>query len=74
MRHPLSHTFCHRCNKLRLTSLGKIKPCLFSNEEIDVKGLSDDSLEEVFNKILQNKPINKENVQLTTRTMNEIGG
>lgn len=71
---PLSHTFCHRCNKLRLTSLGKIKPCLFSNEEIDVKGLSDDSLEEVFNKILQNKPINKENVQLTTRTMNEIGG
>lgn len=71
---PLSHTFCHRCNKLRLTSLGKIKPCLFSNEEIDVKGLSDDLLEEVFNKILQNKPINKENVQLTTRTMNEIGG
>jgi len=33
---PLSRHFCSKCNRLRVTSQGKIKPCLFSNEEIDL--------------------------------------
>lgn len=33
----LSNHFCAECNKLRLTSDGKIKPCLHSNVEIDMK-------------------------------------
>jgi len=33
---PLSCHFCDRCNRLRVTSDGKIKPCLFSAEEIDL--------------------------------------
>jgi cyclic pyranopterin phosphate synthase len=29
---------CHRCNRLRLTAEGKLKPCLFSMTELDLKG------------------------------------
>ena len=34
---PLSSQFCNRCNKIKVTSDGKIKPCISSNEEIDIK-------------------------------------
>lgn len=34
---PISHQFCNNCNRLRLTADGKIKPCLHSNQEIDVR-------------------------------------
>ena len=34
---PVSHSFCSECNRIRLTSDGKIKPCLHSDEEIDLK-------------------------------------
>ncbi|NLN48877.1 MAG: GTP 3',8-cyclase MoaA [Clostridiales bacterium] len=34
---PISHHFCKNCNRIRLTADGKIKPCLHSNQEIDVK-------------------------------------
>jgi cyclic pyranopterin phosphate synthase len=33
---PVSQHFCAACNRLRLTSDGKLKPCLFSAEEIDL--------------------------------------
>ncbi len=34
----LSHCFCQTCNRLRLTPDGKLRPCLLSDQEIDVKG------------------------------------
>lgn len=34
---PLSNHFCGECNRLRLTSDGKLRPCLFSETEIDLK-------------------------------------
>jgi cyclic pyranopterin phosphate synthase len=33
----LSQHFCKTCNRIRLTSEGKLRPCLFSNKEIDIK-------------------------------------
>lgn len=33
---PVSQHFCANCNRLRLTSDGKLKPCLFSAEEVDL--------------------------------------
>ncbi|MDA8227797.1 MAG: GTP 3',8-cyclase MoaA [Desulfitobacterium hafniense] len=33
---PVSQHFCADCNRLRLTSDGKLKPCLFTAEEIDL--------------------------------------
>ncbi len=33
----LSQHFCKNCNRIRLTSEGKLRPCLFSNKEVDIK-------------------------------------
>ena len=35
---PLSYHFCGSCNRLRLTADGKLRTCLFSEEERDIKG------------------------------------
>lgn len=34
---PMSHLFCGQCNRLRLTANGKLRPCLFSDKEYDIK-------------------------------------
>lgn len=36
---PISHKFCDNCNRIRLTADGKLKPCLHSNKEIDIRGI-----------------------------------
>lgn len=33
----LTHHFCEDCNRLRVTADGKLRPCLFSETEIDLK-------------------------------------
>ncbi len=35
---PLSHHFCSKCNRLRLTSNGKLRTCLLSDHHVDLKG------------------------------------
>ena len=35
---PVSDHFCPSCNRLRLTSDGKLRTCLFSSDEIDLRG------------------------------------
>jgi GTP 3',8-cyclase len=44
---------CSRCNRLRLTANGKIKPCLFNNIEFDVRKLG---AEEAIRQALEQKP------------------
>ncbi|WP_041273727.1 GTP 3',8-cyclase MoaA [Desulforapulum autotrophicum] len=34
----MSNPFCSACNRLRLTASGQIRPCLLSDEQIDLKG------------------------------------
>ena len=34
---PLSHHFCGECNRLRLTADGQLRPCLFCDDELDVR-------------------------------------
>lgn len=58
---PLSHHFCDQCNRLRLTADGRIKPCLFSNHEIDLKnalraGASKARLMEILKTAVNKKP------------------
>ncbi len=55
---PLSRHFCDRCNRLRVTSDGKIKPCLFSEEEVDLKPYINNKsfLKEKFKEALLIKP------------------
>lgn len=44
---------CKTCNRLRLTSEGKIKPCLFSDLEFDTKEMG---VENAYLKAVENKP------------------
>ncbi len=44
---------CARCNRLRLTSDGKVKPCLFNDLEYDVRKLG---AERAIKEALENKP------------------
>lgn len=74
---PLSDSFCGRCNKIRVTADGKLKPCLHSAEEIDLRGLHGDALTEAIRQGILNKPechclgdFHSE----AARGMNEIGG
>ncbi len=36
---PISHHFCDQCNRLRLTSEGKLRACLLNDNETDLKSL-----------------------------------
>ena len=35
---PLSHNYCERCNRMRLTADGKLRTCLFGDHEVDLRG------------------------------------
>ena len=35
----VSRPFCQSCNRIRLTAEGKLRSCLFSLEETDIRGL-----------------------------------
>jgi len=79
----VSSHFCDDCNRLRLTPDGKIRTCLFSDEEIDVKELlrnggSDRDLKEQLLIALKKKPerhhINTHQFKKCQRNMSAIGG
>jgi cyclic pyranopterin phosphate synthase len=58
---PISEHFCFQCNRMRLTADGKLRPCLLSDYEVDLKqplrsGISLDGLEELFKQAVANKP------------------
>jgi cyclic pyranopterin phosphate synthase len=57
----LSHHFCHKCNRLRLTSDGQLRPCLFSDQEWDLKtplrqGATDITLRAIIEDAIAHKP------------------
>ncbi len=73
--------FCESCNKLRLTSDGKLRPCLGSHLEFDLRavlraGADDAALKDFFLQVVARKP--KEHDFRTTyqpgRHMTAIGG
>ncbi len=35
---PLSHEYCDRCNRVRLTADGRLRLCLFGDQHIDLRG------------------------------------
>ncbi|MFQ5587120.1 MAG: GTP 3',8-cyclase MoaA [Thermodesulfobacteriota bacterium] len=80
---PVSDHFCGSCNRLRLTADGKLRVCLFSDSEIDVRealrrGCSDEEIRELLFTAVKNKPeshqINENIFKKCSRTMSLIGG
>ncbi len=80
---PISDHFCHSCNRLRLTADGKLKTCLFSDEEVDLKSLlrsscRDEELEKKLCDAISKKPLRYgyagSGIKRCHRPMVKIGG
>lgn len=78
---PISRHFCFSCNRLRLTADGRLKVCLFSEEEIDVRTLlrRNPGMEEIKGLILNallTKPRERQSLAVLKlrRGMSQIGG
>ena len=76
---PISAHFCAACNRIRVTADGKLKPCLHSDMEYSLKGLSFDDMKAVMEQAIWNKPqwhgeMDTIHRSRAGRNMNEIGG
>jgi cyclic pyranopterin phosphate synthase len=80
---PVSEPFCADCNRLRLTADGKLRTCLFSLHETDLRGpLRDGACDEELAAILRDVVWRKElkhrvsepGFRQPSRTMSAIGG
>lgn len=82
---PLTQHFCASCNRLRITSDGRLRTCLFDDHEYRLAPilrnphLSDESLLRVLRRATQRKPIGahaleKRRGAVARKAMNAIGG
>ena len=80
---PVSEPFCGDCNRIRLTAEGKLRTCLFSLHETDLReplraGASDSDLEQVVRDAVWQKElkhhVNEPGFRQPARSMSAIGG
>jgi GTP 3',8-cyclase len=75
---PLSRHFCAECNRLRLTADGKLRPCLFSDVEFDVRAAlrtgTGEDVRATIRAALATKPEGHAMRIGTERRMSQIGG
>jgi GTP 3',8-cyclase len=83
---PLSQQFCGSCNRLRLTANGRLRACLLSDEDVDLKGplrggCSDADLAELIKHAIAKKPIQHDHacdeghqIKKCMKDMSSIGG
>ena len=80
---PVSEPFCSDCNRIRITADGKLRTCLFSLNETDLRvvlrsGASDDELAQVVRDAVWRKElkhrVNEPGFVQPARTMSAIGG
>ena len=75
---PLSHKFCGDCDKIRITADGKLKPCLHSAREFDLKGLRGEELKQAIAEGIAAKPqahhMDAQHASESLRGMSKIGG
>jgi cyclic pyranopterin phosphate synthase len=80
---PVTHPFCGHCSRVRLTSDGKIRTCLFSQSDHDLygrlrRGVSDEDLQEYIRRVISRKEarhhIGEPDFQKPSRNMVHIGG
>jgi len=80
---PVSEPFCADCNRVRLTAEGKLRTCLFSLHETDLReplreGASDEDLERTIREAVWRKElkhrVGEPGFRQPPRTMSAIGG
>ena len=74
---PVTGPFCKRCNRIRLTSEGKLRSCLVEGGEIDLKallrgGCEDADVTQAFGRAAAMKPL-EHSCGVPTK-MSRIGG
>lgn len=80
---PLSHDYCERCNRVRLTADGRLRLCLFGDHEVDLRsgvraGASQDEIVDLLRAAMLIKP-ERHHLRLgeaasRMRAFSEIGG
>lgn len=74
----MSNHFCDSCNRLRLTADGKLRPCLFSDKEIDVmepvRADDEEAVDRAIKEAIGIKPDEHHEERGTQRRMSQIGG
>jgi len=79
---PVSEHFCFSCNRLRLTSNGKLRLCLLAEDEIDMKqplrsGISSAELKQLIEEAVARKPLRHhlaEGYMPKDRPFSQVGG
>ena len=80
---PVSEPFCADCNRIRLTADGRLRTCLFSVTETDLReplraGADDRALERIIREAVWRKElkhsIGEPGFRRPARSMSEIGG
>jgi GTP 3',8-cyclase len=80
---PVSEPFCGHCNRLRLTADGKVRTCLFSTVEHDLRSrlrgeATDEKLRDYLHSIVAQKEarhhIGEPDFEFASRSMSCIGG
>ena len=80
---PVTRPFCGACSRLRITADGKVRPCLFSLEEFDLRGplrggASEREVEDVLLEAVWSKQpghdIGRDGFRQPARGMSAIGG
>ena len=80
---PVTQPFCGHCSRIRLTADGKLRTCLFSKDDHDVRGLlregaGDEELSQYIRSVVNEKEqghrINEPDFAPPSRTMVYIGG
>jgi cyclic pyranopterin phosphate synthase len=79
---PVTEHFCYHCNRLRLTADGKLRPCLLSEEEIDLReplrrGASATELKNLIEEAIARKPLGHHLTEGSThkgRPFSQVGG
>ncbi|PZR56007.1 MAG: GTP 3',8-cyclase MoaA [Candidatus Meridianibacter frigidus] len=80
---PLSHDYCERCNRVRLTADGRLRLCLFGNQQLDLRtplrrGASESEIVGLLRSAMSIKP-ERHHLKLgeaasRMRALSEIGG
>jgi cyclic pyranopterin phosphate synthase len=80
---PISEHFCFQCNRMRLTADGKLRPCLLSDYEVDLKqplrsSVSSLGLRQLIEEAVVNKPLRhhltEEGYMPKGRPFSQVGG
>ncbi len=76
---PMTHTYCEKCNRVRLTADGRLRTCLFGDHEVNLRDpfRAGEDIVPIFRQALSEKPREHALLQLQTgglHALSQVGG